>query len=412
MNFNMVDIINLKRLGKELSNAELEYAFNGYLNGTIPDYQMSSLLMAICINDMTDSEIFNLTDIFIKSGEILDLSKVDGVKVDKHSTGGVGDKTTLVVAPIVAACGVKMAKMSGKGLGFTGGTIDKLESIGGFNVNLTTEEFINQLNKIGVAISSQTANLTPLDKKIYALRDVTATVESIPLIAVSIMSKKIASGADKILVDIKVGSGALIKNSTDAKRLSQLMIKIGKKYNREVRTIMTDMDVPLGRNIGNSLEVLEAFDILDGKVSNYLSHVCTILATNLVSMAKQISTEEASKEVEEVLKSKKALNKLVELIISQNGDLGKLKVSDKVVEVKSTKSGIIDKIDAYKIGIIARDLGAGRLTKDDKIDYTVGIVLNKTLGSYVNVNDVLCYLYINDNSKFTEKEVLDSFVIN
>ena len=412
MNFNMVDIINLKRLGKELSNAELEYAFNGYLNGTIPDYQMSSLLMAICINDMTDSEIFNLTDIFIKSGEILDLSKVDGVKVDKHSTGGVGDKTTLVVAPIVAACGVKMAKMSGKGLGFTGGTIDKLESIGGFNVNLTTEEFINQLNKIGVAISSQTANLTPLDKKVYALRDVTATVESIPLIAVSIMSKKIASGADKILVDIKVGSGALIKNSTDAKRLSQLMIKIGKKYNREVRTIMTDMDVPLGRNIGNSLEVLEAFDILGGKVSNYLSHVCTILATNLVSMAKQISTEEASKEVEEVLKSKKALNKLVELIISQNGDLGKLKVSDKVVEVKSTKSGIIDKIDAYKIGIIARDLGAGRLTKDDKIDYTVGIVLNKTLGSYVNVNDVLCYLYINDNSKFTEKEVLDSFVIN
>lgn len=412
MNFNMVDIINLKRLGKELSNAELEYAFNGYLNGTIPDYQMSSLLMAICINDMTDSEIFNLTDIFIKSGEILDLSKVDGVKVDKHSTGGVGDKTTLVVAPIVAACGVKMAKMSGKGLGFTGGTIDKLESIGGFNVNLTTEEFINQLNKIGVAISSQTANLTPLDKKVYALRDVTATVESIPLIAVSIMSKKIASGADKILVDIKVGSGALIKNSTDAKRLSQLMIKIGKKYNREVRTIMTDMDVPLGRNVGNSLEVLEAFDILDGKVSNYLSHVCTILATNLVSMAKQISTEEASKEVEEVLKSKKALNKLVELIISQNGDLGKLKVSDKVVEVKSTKSGIIDKIDAYKIGIIARDLGAGRLTKDDKIDYTVGIVLNKTLGSYVNVNDVLCYLYINDNSKFTEKEVLDSFVIN
>lgn len=412
MNFNMVDIINLKRLGKELSNAELEYAFNGYLNGTIPDYQLSSLLMAICINDMTDSEIFNLTDIFIKSGEILDLSKVDGVKVDKHSTGGVGDKTTLVVAPIVAACGVKMAKMSGKGLGFTGGTIDKLESIGGFNVNLTTEEFINQLNKIGVAISSQTANLTPLDKKVYALRDVTATVESIPLIAVSIMSKKIASGADKILVDIKVGSGALIKNSTNAKRLSQLMIKIGKKYNREVRTIMTDMDVPLGKNIGNSLEVLEAFDILDGKVSNYLSHVCTILATNLVSMAKQISTEEASKEVEEVLKSKKALNKLVELIISQNGDLGKLKVSDKVVEVKSTKSGIIDKIDAYKIGIIARDLGAGRLTKDDKIDYTVGIVLNKTLGSYVNVNDVLCYLYINDNSKFTEKEVLDSFVIN
>ena len=234
MNFNIVDIINKKRLGKELNFHELNFSFTGFLNGEIPDYQMSALLMAICLRDMTDNEIIALTDIFINSGDKLDLSKVEGIKVDKHSTGGVGDKTTLVVGPIVAACGVRMAKMSGRGLGFTGGTIDKLESLPGFKVNLTEEEFIDQLNKIGIAISCQTSNLTPLDKKVYALRDVTATTESIPLIAVSIMSKKIASGADKILIDIKIGNGALIKNVEDAKRLSTLMIKIGKKYNREV----------------------------------------------------------------------------------------------------------------------------------------------------------------------------------
>ena len=305
MNYSIIDIINQKRLGKNLTRAELEYAFLGYLNGNIPDYQMSALLMAICLNDMNDQEIFNLTDIFLNSGEKLDLSGVNGIKVDKHSTGGVGDKTTLVVGPIVAACGVKMAKMSGKGLGHTGGTIDKLESIKGFNVNLSTSQFIKQLNEINIAISSQTANLTPLDKKVYALRDVTATVESVPLVAVSIMSKKIASGADKILIDIKVGKGALIKNARDANRLSKIMIAIGKKYNREVRTIITDMDTPLGRNVGNSLEVIEAMDILQGKVKNYLSYVCILLASNLVSMAKGISVEEAEKDKNSKFNKKK-----------------------------------------------------------------------------------------------------------
>lgn len=411
MNNNIIDIINQKRLGKNLSRSELEYAFMGYLNGTIPDYQMSSLLMAICLNDMDDQEIFNLTDIFINSGETLDLSQVNGIKVDKHSTGGVGDKTTLVVGPIVAACGVKMAKMSGKGLGHTGGTIDKLESIKGFNVNLSKEKFIKQLNEINFAISSQTANLTPLDKKIYALRDVTATVESIPLIAVSIMSKKIASGADKILIDIKLGKGALIKNSRDAKRLSKIMIAIGKKYNREVRTIITDMDTPLGKNIGNSLEVIEAINILQGKVKSYLSYICIVLASNLVSMAKGISLEEAEKQVQAVIKNNKAYNKFMELIKAQGGDISSLEVSKNVVAIKSPKDAIIKKIDAYKIGIIARDLGAGRLEKNDKIDYTVGVVLNKTLGSIVKKGQVLCYLYINEKSKFTEKEVLSCYTL-
>ena len=411
MNFNIVDIINKKRLGKELNFHELNFSFTGFLNGEIPDYQMSALLMAICLRDMTDNEIIALTDIFINSGDKLDLSKVEGIKVDKHSTGGVGDKTTLVVGPIVAACGVRMAKMSGRGLGFTGGTIDKLESLPGFKVNLTEEEFIDQLNKIGIAISCQTSNLTPLDKKVYALRDVTATTESIPLIAVSIMSKKIASGADKILIDIKIGNGALIKNVEDAKRLSTLMIKIGKKYNREVRTIMTDMNVPLGKNIGNSLEVIEAFQILDGKVHNYLSHVSTILAANLISMAKKIPIESAKKEVEEVINNKKALFKLFDLIKYQHGDISGLPLSKNIVPIYSNKTGIIEGIDACKMGTISRNLGAGRLNKDDNIDYGVGIVLNKTLGSQVYLGDVLCYLYVSDKSKYTKEEVLESYRI-
>ena len=411
MELNMIDIINKKRLGYELSSEELGFAFNNYLNGTIPDYQMSSLLMAICINDMTDVEIYYLTDLFIKSGDVLDLSSVEGIKVDKHSTGGVGDKTTLVVAPIVAACGVKIAKMSGRGLGFTGGTIDKLESIEGFNVNLTNEEFIDELNKINVAISSQTSDLTPMDKKIYSLRDVTATVESIPLIAVSIMSKKIASGADKILIDIKKGNGALIKNEDDAKRLSELMIKIGNRYSREVRTVITDMDAPLGRNVGNALEVLEALEVLRGKKKGYLYDVCILLASNLISMAKSISIDDAKKEVEYVIVNGKALDKLIELIKYQKGDLTRFKISQKILPIKSNKDGIIKMIDAYKVGIVARNLGAGRLTKEDTIDYTVGVVLNKLLNEKVSKGDILCYLYIGDNSKYSKEEVLDCYRI-
>lgn len=377
MNLNIIDIINRKRLGLELNNAEIEYAFNGYLNNTIKDYQMSALLMAICINDMSDREIFNLTDVFIKSGEVLDLSNIDGVKVDKHSTGGVGDKTTLVIAPIVASCGVKIAKMSGRGLGFTGGTIDKLESIPGFNVNLTMQDFIKQVREINVAISSQTADLTPLDKIIYALRDVTATVESIPLIAASIMSKKIASGADKILIDIKVGNGALIKNVSDANRLNDLMIKIGKKYNREVRTIISDMNVPLGKNVGNSLEVIEAMEILKGNVKSSLTDLCIDLASNLVSMAKGISITSAVEEVKNSIKNGSAYSKFLELVKYQNGNIDSISVSKQIVEIKSPKYGVIEGIDAYKIGIIARNLGAGRIEEEDIIDPRVGVVLKQ-----------------------------------
>ena len=411
MNLNIIDIINRKRLGLELNNAEIEYAFNGYLNNTIKDYQMSALLMAICINDMSDREIFNLTDVFIKSGEVLDLSNIDGVKVDKHSTGGVGDKTTLVIAPIVASCGVKIAKMSGRGLGFTGGTIDKLESIPGFNVNLTMQDFIKQVREINVAISSQTADLTPLDKIIYALRDVTATVESIPLIAASIMSKKIASGADKILIDIKVGNGALIKNVSDANRLNDLMIKIGKKYNKEVRTIISDMNVPLGKNVGNSLEVIEAMEILKGNVKSSLTDLCIDLASNLVSMAKDISIISAVEEVKNSIKNGSAYSKFLELVKYQNGNIDSISVSKQIVEIKSPKYGVIEGIDAYKIGIIARNLGAGRIEEEDIIDPGVGVVLNKTIGMKVDEGDILCYLYINDNSKYLEKDVLDSFTI-
>ncbi len=264
----ILDIINKKRLGNSLSYQELEYAFMEYYNGNIPDYQMSSLLMAICLKGMTDDEIFDLTDIFIKSGDILDLSGINGITVDKHSTGGVGDKTTLIIASLAASLGVKVPKMSGRGLGHTGGTIDKLESIPGFRVNLSEEEFINNLNKVGACVISQTANLAPLDKKIYALRDVTGTVESIPLIAVSIMSKKIASGADKIVIDIKVGNGALLKNEDDAKEISRIMKLIGKRYNREVVTLLTPMGVPLGNSIGNALEILEVERILKNEESN------------------------------------------------------------------------------------------------------------------------------------------------
>ena len=302
----IVEIINKKRLGKILSKKELEYFFNGYLHGEIMDYQMSALLMAICIKGMTDKEIFDLTDIFIKSGDRFDFP---GIEVDKHSTGGVGDKTTLIIAPIVASLGVPVVKMSGRGLGFTGGTIDKLESIPGFRTNLTDDEIEKQKKEIGIVITSQTKDLVPLDKLIYALRDVTGTTESIPLIATSIMSKKIASGADKILIDIKVGNGALIKKEKDAKKLAQLMKKIGEFYHREVRCMTTNMDTPLGTSIGNSLEVIEAINILQNKEDNYLRDLCIELASEMVSMGKDISVEKAKIQVEESIRSGKAYHR-------------------------------------------------------------------------------------------------------
>lgn len=392
---NIVDIINKKRVGQVLTREELDYAFNGYLNGTVKDYQMSSLLMAICINGMDEYETFALTDIFINSGDIIDLSCIPGIKVDKHSTGGVGDKVTLIIGPIVASTGCVVPKMSGRGLGHTGGTIDKLESIEGFNTSLSEEEFINQVKKIGLAVIGQTKNLCPIDKVIYALRDVTGTTASIPLIATSIMSKKIAGGADKILLDVKVGNGALMKTREDAEKLATLMEKIGKNYNREVICEITDMNIPLGDNIGNSLEVIEAMDILNGKKGR-LYDLCIEIASQMISLAKNISMPDARIEAINAIDSKRAYNKFLEFVKEQGGDITSLKVSDKTIEVKSTKTGVIKEMNALALGELSVSLGAGRRNKEDKIDHTVGIVLEKHLDEHVEVGETLCTLYVND----------------
>ena len=406
----IVDIINKKRLGLELSYSELDFFFNGYLKGKVKDYQMSSLLMAICINGMTDDEIFSLTKIFIDSGDILDFSEIPGIKVDKHSTGGVGDKTTLIIAPIVASLGIPVVKMSGRGLGYTGGTIDKLESIKGFNIALSDNEVFNQVKKIGVVVTGQTADLAPMDKAIYALRDVTGTVSSIPLIASSIMSKKIAAGADKILIDIKVGDGALLQKKSDANKLSDLMKKIGKFYNREVRTIISDMNVPLGHAIGNSIEVMEAIKVLKGEeVNNNLVDLCIELATEMVSMCNNIDRTVAYDEVVDSIKSGKAYNKFLELVKAQGGKIDSLRLSDDSIEIIATEAGVVRKIDALELGKLSVKLGAGRVSKEDKIDYNVGIYLNKLVGDTVKKGDLLATVYVNKNIKLDEFD--DIFVI-
>lgn len=399
----IVDIINKKRLGLELSYSELDFFFNGYLKGKVKDYQMSSLLMAICINGMTDEEIFALTKIFIDSGDVLDFSEIPGIKVDKHSTGGVGDKTTLIIAPIVASLGIPVVKMSGRGLGYTGGTIDKLESIKGFNIALSDNQVFNQVKKIGVVVTGQTADLAPMDKAIYALRDVTGTVSSIPLIASSIMSKKIAAGADKILIDIKVGNGALLQKKSDANKLSDLMKKIGKFYNREVRTIISDMNVPLGHAIGNSIEVMEAIKVLKGEeTNNNLVDLCIELATEMVSMGKNIDRAVAYDEVVDSIKSGKAYNKFLELVKAQGGKIDSLRLSDDSIEIVATEAGIVKKINALELGKLSVKLGAGRVNKEDKIDYNVGIYLNKLVGATVKKGDILATIYVNKNVKLDE----------
>lgn len=391
----ILEIINKKRLGYELSYKELDYFFNGYLNGDIADYQMSSLLMAICINGMTDEEIFSLTKIFIDSGDVLDFSDIPGIKVDKHSTGGIGDKTTLVIAPIVASLGVPVVKMSGRGLGYTGGTIDKLESIPGYRVDLSDEEIISQVHRIGLVVTGQTADLVPMDKVIYALRDVTGTVSSIPLIASSVMSKKIASGADKILIDIKVGNGALLQTKEDAKKLSELMIKIGEVYHREVRTVISDMNVPLGKCIGNSLEVLEAIDVLKGcERDNNFVELCYDLATDMVSMGKNISRGEAFNLVTSAINDGIAYQKFLEMIEAQGGDISSIVVSANTYKIKAPKNGVIKKINALELGKLSLALGAGKVNKNDKIDYSVGIKLHKMIGDTVKKGAILATLYI------------------
>ena len=407
---NAIEVIDKKRRKEELTREEIKYIFEGFLNGTVENYQMSALLMAIVLNGMSDEEVYALTDVFINSGDVLDLSNISGIKVDKHSTGGIGDKTTLVVAPIVASLGIKVCKMSGRGLGYTGGTIDKLESIPGFKVSLSEDEIIKQVNEIGLAITSQTKNLVPLDKVVYALRDVTGTVESIPLIASSIMSKKIASGADKIVIDIKVGSGALIKTLEDARHLSNLMINIGKKYNREVRTLITDMNTPLGKAIGNSLEVIEAVSILKGRGKDtYLYNVCVELASNLVSMALNESLEDARKMVIENINNGQAYDKFMEFVKYQGGEVSKLKVSDKTMIVRSEKNGKITDIDALIVGILSASLGSQCEREGDVIDYNVGVVLHKNIGDLVNEGDALCTVYL--GTKEPSFNPLDCFKI-
>lgn len=393
----ILDLIDKKRVGKELSYKELDYLFNGYLNGDICDYQMSAFLMAVCINGMTDEEVFALTKIFVDSGDCLDFSSIPGIKVDKHSTGGIGDKTTFVVAPIVASLGIPVIKMSGRGLGYTGGTIDKLESIKGYNVNLTEKQIIKQIKDINFVITGQTGDLVPMDKAIYALRDVTATVKSIPLIASSIMSKKIAGGADKILIDIKVGNGAFLSNKEDAKVLGDLMVRIGKIYDREVRYIISDMNTPLGYCIGNGLEVLEAIDVLKGKeTNNSFVDLCIELASDMISMGLNISKEEAKALALKSIEDKSAYKKFAELIEYQGGDINNIAISNRKYVIKSNKSGTLSKINALETGKLALELGAGKINIKDKIDYGVGIKLNKLVGDKVKKGDILATLYVKD----------------
>lgn len=406
---NIIDIIIKKKNKEELTEEEIQYVVNKFVSGEIKDYQMSSLLMAIVINGMTDNEVIFLTKYMMLSGSILDLSNLSNV-VDKHSTGGVGDKTTLIISPIVASLDCKVAKMSGRGLGYTGGTIDKLESIPGFNVNLTKEEFIKEIEDIGMAITSQTSDIALADKKIYALRDVTGTTESIPLIASSIMSKKIASGSKNLVLDIKVGEGALIKNIEDARHLANLMIKIGKENNMKVICLLTNMNIPLGNNIGNSLEVLEALNTLYYVPNNNLTNLCIKLASYMVELGLNISYEESKQKVLEVLNNKKAYNKLLEFVKYQNGDITKLPKSSNIYEVKSEKEGYLTNLHSLEIAKLSSNLGSGRKTKEDKIDYSAGIIINKNINDKINIGDTILTLYTNKELPQIDKDKL--FVVS
>lgn len=383
-------IVDKKNKKQELSYKELDMYFNAYLNDKINDEVMTKLLKAICKNGLNDKEIINLTDIFIKSGDTLNLDYL-GITVDKHSTGGVGDKTTLILAPLLASCNILMPKMSGRGLGYTGGTIDKLESIN-VNVNLSEKTFIKTVKDIGFCIISQTKNICLMDKKIYALRDVTNTTESIGLIASSIMSKKIACGASKIVIDIKIGNGALIKNYDDAIKLAKIMKKIGKHYNKEVICILTDMTNPLGSNVGNKIEVMEVLDILQNKKDNLLKSLVIDMATEIVMVVKNVSKKDAKKEVITNLENGKAYEKFITYVNRQDGNIDNLKLK-KGINVLSEKEGYLKEINALEIGKLSCKLGSGRVKKEDNIDYDAGVILKKEVGSYVKKGDILCTIY-------------------
>ena len=415
-----VDIIMKKRDGYKLNEEEIIFMVDGFTKGDIENYQMSAFTMAVFFNGMDDDEATFLTKAMLNSGDVLDLSEINGIKVDKHSTGGVGDKTSLVIAPIVASLGIKFAKMSGRGLGHTGGTLDKLESIPGYSISLAEDEFINQVNKIGIALIGQTAKLAPADKKLYSLRDVTATVDSIPLIASSIMSKKLASGADAICLDVKVGSGAFMKNIESATRLAELMVEIGKKCNKKMTAILTNMDEPLGFAVGNALEVIEAINTLNGQGPKDLVDICIEIASHLIvdgGLANNI--EDAKKIAQKQIENKQALDTLARLVEAQGGDssyiydVNKFAKPKYICNVISTASGYINKIDALAIGNAAMKLGAGRAKISDKIDHSVGIVLSKKVGDYVNNGDVIATIYSNKENNILEyNDILDAFILS
>ena len=407
---NIIEIIEKKAKGKSLSREEIEFFVLGYTKKEIPDYQISSLLMAIKLKGMNRRETVDLTRAMLYSGDVNDLSSLPGVTVDKHSTGGVGDKTTLIVLPLVASCGVIAPKMSGRGLGFTGGTIDKLEAIPGFHTNINIDSFINEVNTIGLALASQTGNLVPADKKIYALRDVTGTVESIPLIASSIMSKKLASGADTIVIDLKVGNGALMKDIESARKLGHAMVDIGKAHNRKVVCVLTDMNQPLGNAIGNALEVKEAIDCLNNNGPDDITNLAIVLSSVMVSYGLNISFEKANDMVLENLKNKKAYHKFIELIKYQGGTLEEMKVSDTVISVKSKETGFVTAIETDTLGEIVRKLGGGRYQKEDKIDHSVGLVLSKKIGDYVMEDEEIVKIYVGSKDVAID-EVLNCFKI-
>lgn len=408
----MYDIILKKRRGYELSNEEIKFAIDGFTDGSIPDYQMSALAMAICFNSMTDRETATLTFAMADSGDQLDLSEFGNMTCDKHSTGGVGDKTSLIVAPLVASCGGVFAKMSGRGLGHTGGTIDKLESIRGYRTELSEEEFLEQTRNIGICVIGQTGNMTPADKKLYALRDVTATVDSIPLIASSVMSKKLAAGAKSIVLDVKAGSGAFMSDAESAKVLAEKMVEIGRRCGRNVSALITNMDMPLGKCVGNSLEVLEAISVLKGETKGDLRELCLELASTLLSMCHDISHEAARKMAENSLESGAAFEKFKQWISAQGGNADwadntdlfpKAKCS---LKVKATTDGIIQHMNTAQIGRASSSLGAGRMKKGDPIDLEAGIIIEKKTGDEVKKGEVLATLYSNKQETLQNASII------
>jgi len=409
----MVDLIEKKRDGQELSTEEIKFIINGYTDGSIPDYQVSALTMAIYFKGMTEKERADLTMAMVESGDQIDLSQIEGIKVDKHSTGGVGDTTTLVLGPLVAALGVPVAKMSGRGLGHTGGTIDKLEAVEGFHVEIQNQEFIDLVNENKIAVIGQSGNLTPADKKLYALRDVTATVDSIPLIASSIMSKKIAAGADAIVLDVKTGAGAFMKTLDDSRELAKAMVRIGNNVGRRTMAVISDMSQPLGYAIGNALEVKEAIDTLKGEGPEDLTELCLTLGSHMVYLAEKASSlEEARTLLENVIKDGSALDKLKVFLSSQGGDASivdepsKMPQSKYVIELEAKEDGYVSEIVADEVGTAAMLLGAGRATKESVIDLAVGLVLRKKIGDQVKKGESLVTIYSNFEDVNEVKEKL------